>query len=198
MTGCVQPSPVLPEKRAFACIREPVRAITARTGRGPRHGSLQPAWGGLQRFLSCVLLLVYSQAGRRISNNSRLDGFAGPVRQSSRHDKHRETYFMNMYARVLMAGLMLASVAAVASPFPETASHAGMLYYRTGQPVPAKYLADDHRIINYHHYHLDKPMDGYTWVHGEENEYLLVSTTSHILRRIEYRENISPETESSK
>ncbi|RDS85219.1 RcnB family protein [Dyella psychrodurans] len=105
---------------------------------------------------------------------------------------------MNMYARVLMAGLMLASVAAAADPFPETASHAGEFHYRTGHPVPPNYLADDHRITNYRHYHLDKPMDGYMWVRGEENEYLLVSTTSHILRRIEYRESIPPEAESSK
>lgn len=105
---------------------------------------------------------------------------------------------MNMYARVLMAGLMLASVTAVAGPLPDAASHGGMVYYHTGHPVPDKYLADDHRIINYHHYHLDKPMDGYTWVHGEENEYLLVSTKTHILRRIEYRQNVPPEAESSK
>lgn len=105
---------------------------------------------------------------------------------------------MNMYAKALFAGLMLASFTAVAGPFPESASHAGQVFYRTGRPVPSQYLDDSHRIKNYHHYHLDKPTDGYIWVRGEENEYLLVSSTSRILRRIEYRENMPPETEADK
>jgi hypothetical protein len=107
-------------------------------------------------------------------------------------------YFMSLYTSALLAGLTLASFAAVAGPFPEIASHGGVIYYRTGQPVPAKYLADDRLIHNYHHYHLDKPMDGYEWVRGEENEYLLVSKTSSILKRVEYRENVPPETDTSK
>jgi len=126
-----------------------------------------------------------------------MDGFAGLVRQSLFHDKHRE-YFMNTHARVLTAGLMLASVAATASPFPKTASQTGGSHYRTGRPVPAKYLAEDHRIANYRHYHLDKPTDGYSWVRGEENEYLLVSTASGMLQRIEYRQNTPPKTEPGK
>jgi Ni/Co efflux regulator RcnB len=113
---------------------------------------------------------------------------------------------MNTFAKALTTGLMLASLTAVAGPFQvnmsgesaEFGKHQGKIYYHTGAMVPEKYLADDHAIANYHHYHLEKPQDGYVWVHGEENDYLLVSKTTHILRRIEFRENIPPEVASSK
>jgi hypothetical protein len=107
-------------------------------------------------------------------------------------------YFMNTFAKVSAAVLMLASLAVVASPLPQSGEHGAMIYYRTGAVVPDKYLADDHAIANYRHYHLDKPQDGYIWVHGEENDYLLVSRSTHILRRIEFRGNIPPEAVASK
>jgi hypothetical protein len=113
---------------------------------------------------------------------------------------------MNTFAKALTAGLMLASLAAVAGPFQtmqggeggDYGKHQGMIYYRVGGMVPDKYLADDHAIANYHHYHLEKPQDGYVWVHGEENDYLLVAKSTHLLRRIEFRPNIPPEEASSK
>jgi Ni/Co efflux regulator RcnB len=98
----------------------------------------------------------------------------------------------------MLCCLLLVSFAAWAGPFPESSRQAGMQMYRTGQPVPAQYMADSNVIQNYHHYHLDKPIDGYEWVHGVENEYLLVSVKSRILRRIEYRLNVPPETTASK
>jgi hypothetical protein len=105
-------------------------------------------------------------------------------------DNLMEIHVMNRYSKAMFCSLMMVSLGAWAGPFPETASHAGQLMYRTGQPVAPQYLADSNIIQNYHHYHLDKPMDGYEWVHGVENEYLLVSTKSGILRRVEYRQNI--------
>lgn len=101
---------------------------------------------------------------------------------------------MKTCSKVLLSGLIAMAFAGGAQAFPETASHAGEMMYHTGRPVPDQYMADSNVIQNYHHYHLDKPMDGYEWVHGVENEYLLVSITSHILKRIEYRLNVPPET----
>jgi hypothetical protein len=112
-------------------------------------------------------------------------------------DELKEMTFMNRYSKVLLASLAFVSSVCFAGPFPESASHAGQIYYRTGQPVQPQYLVDSNVIKNYHHYHLDKPMDGYEWVHGIENEYLLVSIKSGILKRIEYRLNVPPESTSS-
>lgn len=113
---------------------------------------------------------------------------------------------MNTYAKALTAGLLLASLTAVAGPYQaniagesaEYGRHQGMIYYHVNGIVPEKYLAKDHAIANYHHYHLEKPQDGYVWVRGEENDYLLVAQSTHILRRIEFRSNIPPETASAK
>jgi hypothetical protein len=104
--------------------------------------------------------------------------------------------FMNMYSKALIACLACVSSACFAGPFPESATQAGLTYYRTGQAVQPQYLADSNVIKNYHHYHLDKPVDGYEWVHGVGNDYLLVSTKSGILKRIEERANIPPESTS--
>ncbi|GAB2591489.1 RcnB family protein [Dyella jejuensis] len=101
---------------------------------------------------------------------------------------------MRSYSKALLSGLLFVSFGIAASPFPESASRAGVQLYHTGRPVPEQYMADGNVIQNYHHYHLDKPTDGYEWVHGTENEYLLVSTKTRILRRIDYRENIPPES----
>ena len=105
---------------------------------------------------------------------------------------------MTTYFKAMLCCLLLVSLGAWAGPFPETASHAGQLMYRTGHPVPSQYLADNNIIQNYHHYHLDKPIDGYEWAHGVENEYLLVSIKSGILRRIEYRLNIPRDPSENK
>jgi Ni/Co efflux regulator RcnB len=98
---------------------------------------------------------------------------------------------MSSCSKAMFCGLLMVSFAAWAGPFPETSTQPGMIMYRTGQPVPAQYLAQGNVIQNYHHYHLDKPIEGYEWVHGVENQYLLVSAKSGILRRIETRPNIS-------
>jgi Ni/Co efflux regulator RcnB len=100
---------------------------------------------------------------------------------------------MNVYAKMAFVSLALVSFAAVAQPR-ETSGRDGLLYYHTGQPVPAYMLADDNVVANYQRYHLDKPVPGYEWVHGIEGEYLLVSTKSAILRRIEYRPDVPVET----
>ncbi|MBE1161386.1 RcnB family protein [Dyella acidiphila] len=96
---------------------------------------------------------------------------------------------MNMRS-TMFCSLLLVSSVALAGPFPSASRQNGMQMYRTGQPVPAQYMADNNVIHNYHHYHLDKPTDGYEWVHGVENEYLLISAKSGILRRIETRPSI--------
>jgi Ni/Co efflux regulator RcnB len=103
---------------------------------------------------------------------------------------------MHAYAKVSFACLVFASFAAFAQPR-EASGRGGLLYYHTGHPVPAYMLADDNVVLNYRHYHLDAPMQGYEWVHGIDGEYLLVSTRSAILRRIEYRPNVPVETASS-
>ena len=104
---------------------------------------------------------------------------------------------MSAYVKVLLAGLSLATFTATVQAS-ESASGSGMRYYQTGRPVPAQFLADNNVIQNYHHCHLDKPADGYEWVHGVENDYLLVSSKSGILRRIEYRLNIPRDPSESK
>jgi hypothetical protein len=112
-----------------------------------------------------------------------------PVRFRS-DNKPKGIHVMNKQSRIVLYCLLLVSFSVWAGPFPETAQSGGLRYYRTGNPVPAQYLAENNVIQNYHHYHLDKPTDGYEWVHGVDNDYLLVSTKSGILRRIEYRLNI--------
>lgn len=105
---------------------------------------------------------------------------------------------MNKCSKTLLCCLLGVSFGALASPFPDSASQAGIRMYRTGQPVPAQYLAADNVIQNYHHYHLSKPADGYEWVHGVENEYLLVSIKSGILREVDTRPYIAPESPAGK
>ncbi|GGA49972.1 RcnB family protein [Dyella nitratireducens] len=97
---------------------------------------------------------------------------------------------MKTCSKALLGCLILSSFVGAAQSFPEMARHGGELLYHTGRPISDKYLADANVIHNYHHYHLDKPVDGYEWVHGEENDYLLVAVKTHIVRRIEYRLNI--------
>lgn len=97
---------------------------------------------------------------------------------------------MKMRSNVLLACLILGSTIGAAMAFPSSSRHNGMIMYTTGQLVPNQYLADSNVIHNYHHYHLSAPTEGYMWVHGEDNDYLLVSVKSHILRRIETRPNI--------
>lgn len=94
---------------------------------------------------------------------------------------------MKMCATVLVSCLILGSFAGTTQAFPTSSRGAGQVFYRTGTPVPDKYLADGNIIHNYHHYHLEKPGDGYIWAHGEENDYLLISIKSHILKRIDSR-----------
>lgn len=98
---------------------------------------------------------------------------------------------MKMIKVLLAGGLMLAASATMA--FPTTASTGGMRYYKTGVPAPAQYLVDSNVIKDYHHYHLHQPTDGYEWVHGNDNDYLLVSIKTGIVRSIENRPNIPPE-----
>ncbi|HUA81594.1 MAG TPA: RcnB family protein [Dyella sp.] len=94
---------------------------------------------------------------------------------------------MKMRSKALLACLVLSSSIGAAMAFPSSSRHNGMIMYSTGRPVPDQYMADSNIIHNYHHYHLSQPTEGYIWVHGEDNDYLLVSEKSHILRRIETR-----------
>lgn len=94
---------------------------------------------------------------------------------------------MKMCAKVLASCLILGSFAVTTQAFPTSGHGGGQVFYRTGTRVPDRYLAESNIIHNYHHYHLEKPVDGYIWVHGEQNDYLLISIKSHILRRIDNR-----------
>jgi Ni/Co efflux regulator RcnB len=104
---------------------------------------------------------------------------------------------MSARVKVSIACLWL-SVFAVSAQAGETAQGGGIRFYHTGSVVPEQFFAPNNIIQNYHHYHLDKPIDGYEWVHGVENEYLLVSSTSRILRRIETRPNIPRDPSEAK
>jgi hypothetical protein len=42
---------------------------------------------------------------------------------------------------------------------------------------------------------LEKPLDGYVWLHGEDNDYLLVSLKSHIVKRIDTRSSLLKATD---
>jgi hypothetical protein len=98
---------------------------------------------------------------------------------------------MKTYSKILLGCLSLGMCVGAAQAFPTRAGGAGEVLYRTGWAVPDKYLAAGNIIHNYHHYHLEKPTDGYVWVHGEDNDYLLISSKSHIVRRIENRPMIA-------
>jgi Ni/Co efflux regulator RcnB len=104
---------------------------------------------------------------------------------------------MNGFAAVSLAVLATVPLAASVQAH-EASGRGGMLYYSSGHQVPAYLLADDNVVVNYQHYHLDRPVSGYEWVHGLEGEYLLVSTRSAILRRIEYRPTVPAEPSAAK
>lgn len=96
---------------------------------------------------------------------------------------------MNINHKILFSCLMLAS-------FAVSAQHqsARGIQYHTGQIAPSELFTDDNMINNYHHYHLTKPPSGYEWVRGDNDQYLLVSSASHIVNRVEYRPNVPPES----
>jgi hypothetical protein len=97
---------------------------------------------------------------------------------------------MKMRSKILLGCLILGSSVGAAQAFPGAGRHAGEVFYHTGNRVPDQYMVQSNIIHNYHHYHLEKPADAYIFVHGEENDYLLVSAKSHILRRVDNRPNI--------
>ena len=68
--------------------------------------------------------------------------------------------------------------------------------YRVGQTATSEMLAPDNAIKNHHHYHLDTPRDGYEWIHGNNGDCLLISSTSHRITEIVNRPNIVPESKS--
>lgn len=94
---------------------------------------------------------------------------------------------MKMCTKILASWLILGSFAGTTQAFPTSSRGTGEVFYRTGNIIPDRYIAVGNIIHNYHHYHLQKPEDGYIWVHGEQNDYLLISTKSHILKRIDSR-----------
>jgi len=101
---------------------------------------------------------------------------------------------MNMKSKLLFSCLMLVSFGVAAQSNGTASRGTGEgYYYRTGQPAPIEMLADSNVIKNYHHYHLYKPLDGYEWVRGNASEYLMVSTKTRIVNKIEYRPNIPAE-----
>lgn len=101
---------------------------------------------------------------------------------------------MKTCSKALLGAVIAMVLAGGAQAFPEAGRHNGMEMYRTGSRVQDQYMAPSNVIQNLHHYHLSKPPEGYIWVHGVDNEYLLVSVNTHVLRRIESRPNIPPET----
>jgi Ni/Co efflux regulator RcnB len=90
--------------------------------------------------------------------------------------------------RPLLFALLLSSSLHVAA-FP-SASAQGHMLYKSGDVTPPEYLDDSHAIHNYHFYHLRAPEDGYRWIHGFSNDYLLISTKTNIIRAIETRPNL--------
>ena len=90
--------------------------------------------------------------------------------------------------RPLFFALLLSSSLHVAA-FP-SASAQGHMLYKSGDLTPAEYLDDSHAVHDYHFYHLRAPQDGYKWVHGYGNDYLLISTKSNVIRAIESRPNM--------
>lgn len=91
-------------------------------------------------------------------------------------------------ARPVLFALLLSTSLHVAA-FP-SASAQGHMLYKTGDVTPSEYLDDGHVIHDYHFYHLHKPMDGYKWIHGFGDDYLLISMKSNVIRAIESRPNM--------
>jgi Ni/Co efflux regulator RcnB len=96
---------------------------------------------------------------------------------------------MNINHKVLFSGLMFVSFAVSA----QNHGSSRAIPYHSGQTAPSELFTDNNMVGNYHHYHLVKPPSGYEWVRAENDQLLLVSSTSHVIRDVEYRPNISPE-----
>ena len=103
---------------------------------------------------------------------------------------------MNINAKVLFASLIFVSFGSTAQIAHTSSKQNGPYDYHTGQPVPSPMLADVNVVKNVHHYHLEQPKVGYEWVHGYNDEYLLVSAKTGIITKMEYRPNIVPESKT--
>ncbi len=104
----------------------------------------------------------------------------------------------NIKLKIAFAGLLLVPLA-VSAQIDDTSTSGGpsvVTRYRVGQIATSDMFAPDNAIKNYHHYHLDKPQDGYEWVHGNNGDCLLISSTSHRITKIVNRPNITPEPKS--
>ena len=105
---------------------------------------------------------------------------------------------INITPNIALVCLLLVPLAVSAQMY-DTSTSGGpsvVTRYRVGQTATSDIFAPDNAIKNYHHYHLDKPQDGYEWVHGNNGDCLMISSTSHRITRIVNRPNISPEPKS--
>ena len=105
---------------------------------------------------------------------------------------------INISLNIALACLLLVPLA-VSAQMDDTSTSNGpsqVTRYRVGQTAISEMLTPDNAIKNYHHYHLDKPQDGYEWVHGNNGDCLMISSKSHRITRIVNRPNISPEPKS--
>jgi len=105
---------------------------------------------------------------------------------------------INISLNIALACLLLVPLA-VSAQMDDTSTSNGpsqVTRYRVGQTATSEMLAPDNAVKNYHHYHLSKPNDGYEWVHGNNGDCLLISSTSHRITNIVNRPNISPEPKS--
>ena len=105
---------------------------------------------------------------------------------------------ININLKIALACLLLVP-AAVSAQMDTSSTSDGpsqVTRYRIGQFATSEMLAPDNAIKNPRHYHLDKPKDGYEWVHGNNGDCLLISSVSHLITRIVNRPNISPEPKS--
>jgi Ni/Co efflux regulator RcnB len=104
----------------------------------------------------------------------------------------------NINLKIALACLLLVPLA-VSAQIDDTSTSGGpsvVTRYRIGQNATSDMLAPGNAIKNNHHYHLEKPRDGYEWIHGNNGDCLLISSTSHRIVEIVARPNITPEAKS--
>jgi hypothetical protein len=103
---------------------------------------------------------------------------------------------MKMCAGLVMACLLLASVAATAQTLEQTRQYENALSH-SGR-LDLNYVKDENIVRDYHHYHLRKPQDGYEWVHYIADLYVLISVKTGVIEWMEQRPNIPPESPAGK
>jgi Ni/Co efflux regulator RcnB len=101
---------------------------------------------------------------------------------------------MHVNCKILFAGLSFILLGTVSLNAAAQAHNRQYITYVVGQKVPPQLLEDGNVIHDYHHYHVRKPQEGYEWIHGNEDNVLLVSVKSRIVSKTQYRPGITPES----